>query len=120
MERKRDSIYVERKKGMHILASKYVSKVKNAGPNIPIVDLGCRQHYGIEIFRTFAPAVKMTSLRTILALVACADPQCEQMDAVTVFLYGDLEEDIFMEVPDGFTDPTRANMICRLQNLFMA
>ncbi len=37
------------------------------------------------------------------------------MDLATGFLYGDLEEDIFMEVPDGFKNLNRANMVCKLQ-----
>ncbi len=37
------------------------------------------------------------------------------MDVVTAFLYCDLEEDIFMGVPDGFKNPNQANMVFKLQ-----
>ena len=36
------------------------------------------------------------------------------MDVVTAFLNGDLDEEIFMEVPSGFRDPNRPNLVCRL------
>ncbi len=55
---------------MHVLPSKYVFKVKNGGPNIRIVVLGCRQLFVIGYFETFAPVVKWTTVRTILARVA--------------------------------------------------
>ncbi len=102
---------------MHVLPSKYVFKVKSGGPKVRIVVFCCRQLYGIDFFETFAPVVEMTTVRTILALVACADLECEQVDVVTAFLYGDLEEDIFMEVPDGFKNQNRANMVCKLQKI---
>ncbi len=66
---------------------------------VRIVVLGCLQLYSIDLFETFAPVVKMTTVRTILALVAFADLKCEQMGVVTAFLYGNLEEERFMEVP---------------------
>ena len=36
------------------------------------------------------------------------------MDVVTAFLNGELDEEIFMEVPAGFRDPNRPNLVCRL------
>ncbi|GAA0169114.1 hypothetical protein LIER_40708 [Lithospermum erythrorhizon] len=44
----------------------------------------------------------MTSIRTILGLVAHLDLEIEQLDVKTAFLHGDLEENIFMEQPEGF------------------
>ncbi len=106
---------VERKSGMHVLLSKYVFKVKNGGPKVRIVVLGFRQLFVIDYFETFAPVVKMTAVRTILAQVACADLECEQMNVVTAFLQVDLKEDIHMEVPDRRKSSDRGNMVCKLQ-----
>ncbi len=69
---------------------------------------------------SFAPVVKMTAVRTILALVTCADLEYEANGVVTAFLHGDLEEDIFMEVPDELKNQNLANMVCKLQNPFTA
>lgn len=38
----------------------------------------------------------------ILALVRRDDPELEEMDVVTAFLNGELEEDIYMVVPERF------------------
>ncbi len=115
LERNKVWTYVERKQGMHDLPSTYVFKVRNGGPKVRIVVLGCRQLYGIDFFETFAPVVKMTTVRIILALVACAKLEREQMDVVTAFLCSDLEEDIFKKVPDGSKNQNGANMVCKLR-----
>ncbi len=116
LERKKVCTYVERKQSMQVLPRKYFFKVKNEGPKVRIVVLGCRQLYVIDVFQTFSPVFEMTTVRTILALVAYTDVECEQIDVVTAFIYGDLEEEIFMEVPDDFKNPNHAQMVCKLQN----
>jgi hypothetical protein len=37
------------------------------------------------------------------------------MDVVNAFLNGDVDEDIYMEVPAGFRDPNRSNLVCKLR-----
>ena len=44
----------------------------------------------------FSPIVKMTSIRTILSLVAVEDFHLKQLDVKITFLHGDLEEEIYM------------------------
>ena len=44
----------------------------------------------------------MTSIRTILSLVAVEDLHLEQLDVKTIFLHGDLEEEIYMQQPQGY------------------
>ena len=55
---------------MHVLPSKYVFHIKNGGPKARLVALGCRQLYGIDYLETFAPVVKLTTIRTLFALTA--------------------------------------------------
>ncbi len=106
---------VERKSGMHVLPSKYVFKVKDGKPKVRLVAMGCRQIHGVDYNETFAPVVSLTTIRTILALASHYDLELEQMDVVTAFLNGDLHEDIYMTVPDGFKNPSNSNQVCKLQ-----
>ena len=47
--------------------------------------------------------VRHISIMAVLALVANCDMHLEQMDVKTTFLHDDLEEQIYMELPEGFS-----------------
>ena len=57
---------------------------------------GFAQKKGIDFDEIFSLLVKMTSIRTILSLVEIEDLNLKQLDVKTTFLYGDLEEEIYM------------------------
>ena len=57
---------------------------------------GFAQKRGINFDEIFSPIVKMTSIRTILSLVAIEDLHFEQLDVKSTFLHRDLEEEIYM------------------------
>eukprot|EP00171_Calliarthron_tuberculosum_P023532 IDg23532t1 len=106
---------VERTPKMHVIPCRYVFRIKaNVGPKVRIVAKGFRQIQGVEYYDTYAPVVSLTAVRLFLAIVACNDLHCDQMDVVTAFLNGDLTEEVYMEVPPGFRDPKRPNLVCRL------
>ncbi|KAE8678885.1 Serine/threonine-protein kinase Nek5 [Hibiscus syriacus] len=58
---------------------------------------------------------KHTSIRAVLALVASWDLHLEHMDVKTTFLHGDLEEQIYMRQPEGFTQPGNEHLVCRFK-----
>ncbi|CAD5191962.1 unnamed protein product, partial [Musa acuminata subsp. malaccensis] len=60
------------------------------------------QKEGIDYNKTFSPVSKKDSLRIIMTLVAHYDLELHQMDVKTAFLNGDLDEEIYMEQPEGF------------------
>uniref|UniRef100_A0A2N9FI38 Uncharacterized protein n=1 Tax=Fagus sylvatica TaxID=28930 RepID=A0A2N9FI38_FAGSY len=66
---------------------------------------GYSQRHGIDYDEVFSPVVRHTSIRAVLALVADQDLELEQLDVKTAFLHGNLEEEIFMEQPEGFKQP---------------
>ncbi len=68
-----------------------------------LVARGFTQTFGVDYNETFAPIVKFVSIHYILALVAIEDMEIHQMDVKTAFFNGDLEEEIYMEQPEGFT-----------------
>ena len=57
----------------------------------------------------------MTSIRTILSLVVVEDLHLEQLDVKMAFLHGDLEEDIYMQQPQGYEVKVKENLVCRLK-----
>jgi hypothetical protein len=59
--------------------------------------------------------VKHSSIRTFLSFVAMHNYELEQLDVKTSFLYGDLEEDIYMEHSEGFIVPGKEDYVCRLK-----
>lgn len=57
----------------------------------------------------------MSSLRIILGLAASMDLEIEQFDVKTAFLHGDLEEEIYMEQPEGFKTKGKEHLVCKLK-----
>ena len=75
---------------------------------------GFEQKKGIDFDEIFSPVVKMNSIRTILSIAASLDLEVEQLDGKTAFLHGDLEEEIYMEQPEGFEVYGMKHMVCKL------
>ncbi|KAE8681319.1 hypothetical protein F3Y22_tig00111330pilonHSYRG00089 [Hibiscus syriacus] len=80
-----------------------------------LVAKGFSQQKGVDYDEIFSPVVRHTSIRTVLALVASWDLHLDQMDVKTAFLHGDLEEQIYMRQPEGFTQPGNEHLVCRLK-----
>nr|KYP31853.1 Retrovirus-related Pol polyprotein from transposon TNT 1-94 [Cajanus cajan] len=112
---------VELPQGRKALKNKWVFKLKTEENNTKprykarIVVKGCNQKKGIDFEEIFSPVVKMTSIRAILGLAAKLDLEIEQLDVKTAFLHGDLEEEIYMEQPEGFAEPGKEHLVCRLK-----
>ena len=80
-----------------------------------LVVKGFAQKEGIDFNEIFSPVVKMNSIRAVLSIVAVQDWHLEQMDVKTAFLHGDLEEEIYMEQPEGFIRKDQKGLVCRLK-----
>lgn len=57
---------------------------------------GYLQIFGIDFDDTFSFVVKFIILRMFIVLAAVKNLELEQLDVIIVFLYGNLEEEIFM------------------------
>ena len=86
-----------------------------------LVAKGYSQQPGIDFAETFAPVAKFTTIRTLLALGCASNWEIRGMDVKTAFLNSELEEAVYMEVPEGVTIPTKQAtpeyqqpMACRL------
>lgn len=62
---------------------------------------GFEQVQGVDYGETFAPVIKYTSIRVLCSEAAAQDLDLDQVDFKTAFLNGDIDEDIYMEVPEG-------------------
>jgi hypothetical protein len=76
---------------------------------------GFTQKGGIDYRETFSPVSKKDSLRIIMALVAHCELELHQMDVKTAFLNGSLEEDIYMDQPEGFSIKGKEHLACKLK-----
>ncbi|GJU82093.1 retrovirus-related pol polyprotein from transposon TNT 1-94 [Tanacetum coccineum] len=79
-----------------------------------LVIKGYRQREGLDYFDTYSPVTRITSIRMIIAIAALRNLEIHQMDVKTAFLNGDLEEEIYMNQPEGFTAPGQEGKVCRL------
>ena len=93
------------------IGSKWVFRVKHKSDGTVdrfkarFVAKGYAQAYGIDYKDTFSRVVKFTSIRTILAFAAQEGLIAQQINVVTAFLNGHLEEEIYIEQPEGFVVP---------------
>ncbi len=74
---------------------------------------GFTQTFGIDYNETFALDAKFVSIRFILALAAIEDMEIHRMDVKIAFFNGDLEKEIYMEQPEGFTQEGE-HLVCKL------
>ena len=85
-----------------ILGNKWVLKKKKNGVyRARLVALGYHQIPGIDHEDNFAPVINETTFRIILILMMKENLKAEIVDIETAFLYGNLEEEIFMKQPQG-------------------
>jgi hypothetical protein len=67
-----------------------------------LVVKGYAQMFGVDFSETFAPVARLDTIRMLLALAAQNGWTIHQMDVKSAFLNGYLEEEIFVEQPEGF------------------
>ena len=72
-----------------------------------LVPKGYSQKYGIDYDETFSPVVRFSSIRALLAYAVQNDMIIHHMDVVTAFLNGKLDEEIYMQQPEGYVKPGR-------------
>ena len=112
---------VELSDGFKTIGCKWVYKTKRDSNGKPerrksrLVAKGFTQKDGIDYKETFSPVSKKDSLRIVLALVAHYDLELHQMDVKTAFLNGDLEEEVYMDQPEGFVVTGKENLVCKLR-----
>ncbi|CAA7057512.1 unnamed protein product [Microthlaspi erraticum] len=106
--------------GKRAIGCKWVYKIKYRSDGTierykaRLVILGNNQQEGVDYTETFAPVIKITTIRVFLGVAAAKKWELHQMDVHNAFLHGDLEEEVYMKPPPGFRndDPT---LVCQLR-----
>ena len=92
-----------------VIGSRWVLRVKTDAEGridkykARVVAKGYRQMEGVDYEETFAPTVRFESIRALLAMGVAEGWKFDQMDVSTAFLYAELEEETYVEIPEGIS-----------------
>jgi hypothetical protein len=112
---------VPKPKSKDVVSSKWLFKIKHVADGSiekykeRFVARGFSQKEGIDYEETFAHVVRYTSIRTIIALAAKTKWKLHQMDVKITFLNGVIEEEVYIEQPQGFEVEYRKSHVCKLK-----
>ena len=73
---------------------------------------GFTQIEGVDFDKTFSPVARFESLQLLLVLAMLENWEIHQMDVKLAFLHGDLDEEIYMEQPQGFIIAGSEHLVC--------
>jgi hypothetical protein len=112
---------VPRPKEKSVVTSKWVYKIKHATDGsmdkykARFIARGFSQKEGEDYDEMFALVARYTSIRAIISLAASMGWNLHQMDVKTAFLNGAIEEEVYIEQPQGFEVHSRDTHVCILK-----
>ncbi|KAL5798093.1 hypothetical protein ACOSQ2_002913 [Xanthoceras sorbifolium] len=99
---------VDKPKRRKVIGVKWVYRIKlNADGSINkckarLVVKGYAQIFGVDYSDTFAPVARLDTIRMLLSIAAQISWKVLQLDVKSAFLNGILQEEIYVEQPNGF------------------
>ena len=102
--------YVPHPKDKPIVSCKWVWRVKVKSDRsverfkARLIARGFTQTRGVDYNKTFAPVTRLNTLRLLTAMAVQNDWEFRHLDVKTAYLHGDLEEEVYMAVPQGLED----------------
>jgi hypothetical protein len=112
---------VPRPEDKNVIGSKWVfkNKINEKGQVVRnkarLVCKGYAQVEGQDFDETFAPVARLEAIRMFLAYSCHKNFKVYQMDVKSTFLNGDIEEEVYMEQPEGFSLIDNPNYVCKLK-----
>ena len=107
-------------KGKHLVGCRWVYTIKYKSDGslyrykARLVAKGYTQVYGVDYLHTFAHVAKLNTVQVLLSLSANLSWQLHQYDVKNAFLHGDLEEEVYMDLPLGYDSPNQDKVVCKL------
>jgi Reverse transcriptase (RNA-dependent DNA polymerase) len=103
-------------KGCKTIGCGWVFDIKSDGhKKARLVAQGFLQVEGIDFNELFSPVVHFESVQLVLALSTLEDCSCVGVDVCNAYIYGKLDEEIYMRQPKGFIARGQENKVIRLQ-----
>ncbi|GJT33872.1 putative ribonuclease H-like domain-containing protein [Tanacetum coccineum] len=84
-----------------------------------LVAQGHRQEEGIDYDEVFAPVARIEAIRIFLAFASYMGFIVYQMDVKSAFLYGTIDEEVYVSQPPGFVDPKCPKKVYKVVKLSM-
>jgi hypothetical protein len=82
-----------------------------------LVYKGYAQIEGLDFDETFVPVARLEAIRIFLACAFHKRFKVYQMDVKSSFLNGDLNEEVYMEQPEGFKLSDNLDLVCKLKKV---
>lgn len=111
---------VKRPENVNVVDCRWVYKIKyspdrsEAKLKSRVVAKGFTQEYGVDFFETYAPVVKNSSVRLLMAVAVIKQMIVEQIDIKNAYVNSELEEVVYMEQPQGFEEGDKRELVCKL------
>ncbi|GKA55178.1 putative ribonuclease H-like domain-containing protein, partial [Tanacetum coccineum] len=113
-------ILVDLPKGKRAIGTKWVYKNKKDKRGVVVrnkarlVALGYRQEEGIDYDEVFAPVARIEAIKIFLAFASYMGFIVYQMDVKSAFLYGTIDEEVYVSQPPGFVDPKHPKKVYKV------
>ncbi|GJU34725.1 putative ribonuclease H-like domain-containing protein [Tanacetum coccineum] len=113
-------ILVDLPHGAKVIGTKWVYRNKQDERGVVVrnkarlVAQGHRQEEGIDYDEVFAPVARIEAIRLFLAFASFMGFIVYQMDVKSAFLYGTIDEEVYVSQPPGFVDPDHPKKVYKV------
>ncbi|GJS06934.1 putative ribonuclease H-like domain-containing protein [Tanacetum coccineum] len=113
-------VLVDLPHGIKVIGIKWVYRNKKDERGVVVMNKailvaqGYTQEEGIDYDEVFAPVARIEAIRLFLAFASFMEFIVYQMDVKSAFLYGTIDEEVYVSQPPGFVDPDHPNKVYKV------